>query len=227
MLSADSLAQALDGKRSGTDWIAHCPAHDDRNPSLSISESPDGKLLVKCHAGCSQQAVIEELRKLNLWRQYESDVSNNNRKHIVATYDYQDKTGRLLYQVVRYEPKDFRQRRPDGQGGWIWNLRDVPRVLYRLRELLEANPSGWVFVTEGEKDTDRLIELGLTTTTCPQGAGNWAKVDDSPLHVRGRVVGGDEIARVRPSPARLCAEPSAVANHLIDADRSAQPSAMG
>ena len=53
---------------------------------------------------------------------------------IVKTYDYKDESGQLLYQVVRYEPKDFRQRRPDGQGGWIWNLQGVRRVLYRLQE---------------------------------------------------------------------------------------------
>jgi len=59
-------------------------------------------------------------------------------KRIIATYDYKDESGKLLYQAVRYEPKDFRQRRPDGKGGWIWNLEGVRRVLYRLEELLRA-----------------------------------------------------------------------------------------
>ncbi|MBA7632893.1 hypothetical protein ES703_40449 [subsurface metagenome] len=64
---------------------------------------------------------------------------------IVATYDYRDESGELLYQVVRYEPKDFRQRRPDGKGGWIWNLNNTRRVLYRLQELLTADKRQWVF----------------------------------------------------------------------------------
>jgi hypothetical protein len=92
---------------------------------------------------------------------------------IVATYDYKDEEGQLLYQVVRYEPKEFRQRRPDGRGGWIWNLEGVRRVLYRLPELLMANPADWIFIVEGEKDVDRLYDEGLVATTCPMGAGKW------------------------------------------------------
>ena len=61
-------------------------------------------------------------------------------RRIVATYDYHDQHGQLLFQVVRYDPKDFRQRRPDGNGGWIWKLDGVDRVLYRLPELLRAAP---------------------------------------------------------------------------------------
>ncbi|MFC1737748.1 toprim domain-containing protein [Planctomycetota bacterium] len=92
---------------------------------------------------------------------------------IVKTYDYEDESDKLLYQAVRYEPRDFRQRRPDGNGGWIWNLQDVRRVLYRLPELLRANPDDWVFIVEGEKDVDRLYNEGLVATTCPMGAGKW------------------------------------------------------
>jgi putative DNA primase/helicase len=92
---------------------------------------------------------------------------------IVATYDYRDESGELLYQVVRYEPKDFRQRRPDGKGGWIWNLNNTRRVLYRLQELLTADKRQWIFVVEGEKDADRLIDLGLVATTCAMGAVKW------------------------------------------------------
>ena len=92
---------------------------------------------------------------------------------IIATYDYNDESGELLYQVVRYEPKDFRQRRPNGKGGWIWNLQRERRVLYRLQELLQSNPDDWVFIVEGEKDVDRLCNEGLVATTCAMGAVKW------------------------------------------------------
>jgi hypothetical protein len=52
---------------------------------------------------------------------------------IVKTYGYCDENGTLLFQVVRFEPKGFRQRRPDGRGGWIWNLQDTRRVPYLRR----------------------------------------------------------------------------------------------
>ena len=95
---------------------------------------------------------------------------------IVATYDYTDAEGKLLYQVVRYEPNDkpkyFRQRRPDGNGGWIWKVAEQ-RVPYRWRELIQC-PDATVFISEGEKDTDRIIaELNLCATTV--AAGVWAE----------------------------------------------------
>jgi hypothetical protein len=92
---------------------------------------------------------------------------------VAAVYDYQDEAGCLRFQTVRYDPKDFRQRRPDGNGGWVWDLKGVERLLYRLPELLAADPSEPVYVLEGEKDADRLRELGLVATTNPMGAGKW------------------------------------------------------
>ncbi len=94
-------------------------------------------------------------------------------RRIVTIYDYRDETGALLFQTVRYCPKDFKYRRPDGKGGWIWNLDGVRRVLYRLPELLAADPAALVFIPEGEKDADRLRSLGLVATSNPMGAGTW------------------------------------------------------
>jgi hypothetical protein len=93
--------------------------------------------------------------------------------HIAATYDYVDESGKLLYQVVRFEPKDFRQRCPDGQGGWIWNLDGARRVLYRLPEVARSET---VVMCEGEKDVDNLtlyLPPKWVATTVPGGAGKW------------------------------------------------------
>lgn len=100
------------------------------------------------------------------------------RRRVVATFDYTDEAGVLLSQVVRYEPKDFKQRRPDGRGGWIWNVADVRQVAYRLHELIvamRALPQGErvVHIPEGEKDAARLWQLGLAATTNVGGAGKW------------------------------------------------------
>jgi DNA primase len=142
-----------------------CPAHDDRNPSLAIREV-DGKLLFHCHAGCSQREVIEALKARGLWE------SNGSRElsfeeRIERTHNYTDESGQLLYQVVRlHSPKDFRQRRPDGHGTWIW--RKHPRqVLYHLPEVLEAPI---VFVVEGERDVETLRSWGFVATTNAGGA---------------------------------------------------------
>ena len=93
---------------------------------------------------------------------------------IVATYDYKDENGELLFQCVRYNPKDFKQRHPDGSGDWIWNLKGVRRVLYRLPELIQDIRNGFtIFVVEGEKDVNAMRERGLPATCNPLGAGKW------------------------------------------------------
>jgi putative DNA primase/helicase len=66
-VDAQALGEALTGRKSGSTWVARCPAHDDRTPSLSITDGED-RVLVHCHAGCSQSEVIQALRKLGLWR---------------------------------------------------------------------------------------------------------------------------------------------------------------
>jgi len=71
-MSAASIAHALGGRKSGSGWTARCPVHDDHTPSLSISDADDGKVLVRCHAGCDQERVINRLRTRGLWTENRS-----------------------------------------------------------------------------------------------------------------------------------------------------------
>jgi putative DNA primase/helicase len=98
-------------------------------------------------------------------------------RHRVAEYDYHDETGNVLFRVVRFEPKDFRQCKPDGNGKWIWNLNGVRRVPYRLPQLLAAKPDEPVYIPEGEKDVWTIDGLGFVGTTCAGGAGKWSTLD--------------------------------------------------
>ena len=99
-------------------------------------------------------------------------------RKIARTYDYTDEAGRLIYQVVRYEPKEFRQRRPDGKGGWVWSIKDIQPLFYRLPEVLEALAEERpVFITEGEKDADALWDWGVPATTNSGGAKHWGRQD--------------------------------------------------
>jgi len=164
MSIASDIAQALPKfkKLASGDYIACCPAHDDNNPSLSIAEG-DGKALVHCHAGCSQDAVVDALKAAGVWPEPEERDQNRG---VEAIYDYTDEDGKLLYQIVRKRGKKFLQRYPDGVGGWIW--RKHPRqVLYHLPEVLEAPI---VFVVEGERDVDTLRRHGFVATTNAGGA---------------------------------------------------------
>jgi putative DNA primase/helicase len=134
-------------QRNGRGYQARCPAHEDRNPSLSITAA-DGKILLHCHAGCTTEAICKALG-IELHDLFSEAGSAPRDSRIVATYDYCDEAGNLLFQTVRYEPKDFRQRRPDGKCGWISNLQGVRRVLFRLNHIMDKQD---VIVAEGEKD---------------------------------------------------------------------------
>lgn len=180
--------QKLLGRLSGVrqlpsgSWQAICPAHDDHNPSLSISHGSDGRALLKCHAGCETRDVLHvlDLTEADLFpvREAGSNTPSGFKYEIAACYDYTDASGNLVYQIVRFEPKDFRQRRPDGEGGWVWNIQGVPSILYNLPKLLAADPADYIFVPEGEKDVDALTTIGLTATTNSGGANAWRMISD-------------------------------------------------
>ncbi|MEO5858717.1 MAG: DUF927 domain-containing protein [Pyrinomonadaceae bacterium] len=159
-------------KKSGAGYLAICPAHNDRNPSLSIT-TKDNKVLLRCHAGCTVEAVCAAagIAPKNLF--LSELLKTTQRKRLAATYDYRDESGQLLFQSVRYEPKSFRYRRPNGSGGHEWNLANTRLVLYRLPELLVADPLFPVFIVEGEKDVDALQAIGVTATCNPMGALKW------------------------------------------------------
>lgn len=170
----DAIVSKLQGLRpSGSSWTARCPAHEDNVRSLSVATGDDGRLLVKCHAGtCSFDAIVEALGVKP------GDFFPDNgaeKPRLVKQYRYEDEEGKLLYEVCRYQPKSFRQRRPDGNG-WAWNLDGVRRVLYRLPDLVKpANKPRRLFLVEGEKDVDRLVSAGMLATTMCGGASNWRK----------------------------------------------------
>jgi putative DNA primase/helicase len=107
---------------------------------------------------------------------------NSIGRRIVDIYPYRHRDGELLFEVVRYEPKDFRQRRPGPTEGRIWKLDDVPRVIYRLPEVLDAVGNGrTIYICEGEKDVHTVCKLGFEATTCPGGAGKWNSIYNEAL----------------------------------------------
>jgi hypothetical protein len=165
-----------------------CPAHDDSTPSLSVSRGNEGVVL-HCHAGCTTADV---LTALGLDAKDLFDNPRTNGTDVDRTYDYVDEAGQLLFQVVRKPGKEFRQRRPDGAGGWIWKLSDTRRVLYRLPQLLAAIQAGvTIFVVEGEKDADRVAADGCVATCNPHGAGKWRPVYNETLRGADVVIVAD------------------------------------
>lgn len=161
----------------------HCPFHQDKNPSLSINLE---KAVWHCHS-CNQSGGILDFEKAmfakntedawaEIYRVCGMEPPKQNQR-LVATYDYVDEAGKTLFQKLRFEPKHFIQRQPDGKGGWWNNTHGVRKVLYRLPDVIVART---LWVVEGEKDADNLREAlqaagvkECAVTTCCDGAGTW------------------------------------------------------
>ena len=182
----NSILSRLNGvKPCGNGWKALCPAHDDQKQSLHVSEGKDGRVLIHCHAGCSVNNICRALG-IDLGDLFppKPKVYAGGKSPVVATYDYRDTNGKLLFQVCRTADKRFFQRRPDGKGGWLNGLGGIQPVLYRLPEVLQALKQGeTIFIPEGEKDVDNLARLGLAATCNPMGAGKWR--DHYSEHLKG------------------------------------------
>ena len=104
---------------------------------------------------------------------------------LTTQHDYHNASGQTVYQVIRSADMKFSQRRPDGKGGYIYNLKGVDPVPYNLPMIKQALNEP-VFVVEGEKCADALIKVGFIATTNSGGAGKWS--DALSLHLEGRDV---------------------------------------
>ena len=171
-------ARLLGGEVRGNEILCPGPQHSPQDRSLSVKMTNDD-FVVFSFSGDDVIACKDFVRaKLGLAPfTPKSKGKGNGKDHkiVAATFDYTDEAGELLFQVVRYdEPKAFRQRRPDGNGGWDWKLGDVRRVPFKLPELIEGIAACHpVFIPEGEKDVLALNRLGLIATCNSGGAGKW------------------------------------------------------
>jgi putative DNA primase/helicase len=195
-----------------------CPAHDDSSPSLSVGEGADGKVLLKCHAGCSLDAILSaanldhaDLSPPRAERTDKDDWTPHG--PAVARYRYTDAAGKLLFEVVRCEGKRFLQRRPDPtrKSGWLWKLGAVERPLYRLPAVIEAVRDGrTIHVCEGEKDVHAVVAQGGEATCNPGGAGKWRKEHSEVLRGADVVVISDRDKRGHEHAAAVAASVAGV-----------------
>lgn len=177
--------------------MCKCPLHADRSPSFSVNLE---KGVWTCHAGCGGGDIIDLVAKLHditkgdaikmlagpraresataaprtlPTKKTESSANVEQRQSdlkLVATYDYHNATGEVKFQVLRYEPKTFRQRKVNPDGTHEWSMDGVERVPYNLPAVMAAKT---VCVVEGEKDVESLRELGMAATCNPGGAKKW------------------------------------------------------
>lgn len=195
---AQSLGWEL--RNRGVEKICLCPFHPDSSPSMRLHPEKQlwkcdpcdmGGDVIKLHAMLNNISMGTAIRELNgeEHKNYTSGyvIPKKDKKPLqskpnakeealevplkeVKAYDYHDPTGKLLFQVVRYEPKTFRQRAILSDGSISWKMDGVERVPYNLPDVLS---SPMIFIVEGEKDVETLRELNLTATCNPGGAKKW------------------------------------------------------
>ena len=190
-IAENFLTRLTSVRQTGSGWQAKCPCrNDDNNPSLSIAEGSDGRVLVTCHigGGCdvNQICTAVGLKVQDLMPPKQERSERKEKLTFVEAYDFTDENGHLLFQKIRYVNQDgvktFRQRKPDQNGEWIYSLGETPKVLYNLPAVLDARKNGQpIWVVEGEKDANTLIEMGLCATTMPGGAGKWLDIHTETL----------------------------------------------
>jgi hypothetical protein len=201
------VLERLDGvKRAGSGYIARCPAHDDRNPSLSVRLGDHGRVLLKCHAGCDYAAIVAAV---GIEREHDdprpaprpepgagferADDAIEAYRHKLgreaARWYYRDRAGDPVGIMLRWNPPGGRKElRPVFRIGDRWHLTYPEcRPLYAL-DALRARSSDRVYLAEGEKCAEVLASCGLLATTSAGGAEAAGRADWSPLAGREVVI---------------------------------------
>jgi len=161
----DLVLSKLDGvSRSGDQWMARCPAHKDRDPSLSVSKGDDERALLNCFKGCDTEDIVRALG-LSMSDLFFSPNESPSSRREVARYTYRDEEGARLYDKVRTDE--------NGKKGFFRNPPGAPSSLYGLERLKHVRDS-LLSLSESEKDCEAVIRLGPEMISVSSGgATTW------------------------------------------------------
>lgn len=201
---AHALGEGKEFQNGDGSWNTVCPAHNDKGPSLTVSEGNGGRLLVHCHSGCKQEDVIEALKRNDLWPRPRRNwiaqpfapsaaakpgtITHPRLGPAVKSWEYRDLEGRLVGYISRFDkvvggkaikelaPMSWGRDADTGKEAWCWKGFIKPRPLYR-GNLLKEYPDAPILVVEGEKTADaaQLIFGGDYLIVTWPGGGKAAK----------------------------------------------------
>ncbi len=177
-MNAETIAKALGGRKAGGGWTARCPAHDDRSPSLSICDQ-DGKVLVRCHAGCQQAKVIAVLRPRGLWtKNGERSPSRTGHRKLVDRESDHDEATRTEAAIAIWQSAKPAQSTPVATYLESRNIHLPPPTALRFHAGLKHPQGGYwptivALVTNGADGTP----IAIHRTFLARNGGGKAPVD--------------------------------------------------
>jgi hypothetical protein len=194
-MQAEQIAQALgNARRVNGQWMASCPVsshgqgNGDRNPSLCVSETDEGKPLFKCFSGCSQESVFNAVKDYGLLDDLPNPTDfltqikplpKPQEPVLEQEWHYTDEDGVVQHIKQRYKTfdakgKTYKQYRVDENGKRHASMTGANIVPYNLPEVEYARKTGrTVFLCEGEKAADALKSIGAYATCTHQGASSF------------------------------------------------------
>jgi hypothetical protein len=104
---------------SGSSWKALCPAHDAREPSLSVSEADDGPALTKCFAGCEAIEIVAELG-LEMGELFERRNGHRKNSHSTPRKRHRWRQGHSPLLLHREKAVSSHTRK--GGAGWVLSI---------------------------------------------------------------------------------------------------------
>jgi putative DNA primase/helicase len=159
----DVVLSRLKGvRRAGNGWSALCPAHDDKRQSLSVAEGRDGRVLLKCHAGCDAQAIVRAIG-LELRDLFPPKSERKREQAPTRVFEIRDVDGKLVALHERYDKPDgksFVWKLPNGQTG-LGGLSTKALPLYGSERLRQWPDDALVVLCEGEKAAQALLDVGI------------------------------------------------------------------
>lgn len=179
MTPAQAITRHFRGEWNGSQGAFPTPGHSPSDRGVTVKDAAGGDVVFYCHndSQFDWQGMKDDCRRLGLLPDRQRS-SEDNRPRTTGIYEYADAEGCVAYRTIRIEQfgkrKEFRAQRPDGRGGWLNGLdKAAPRILYRLPEILSADPASVVYLTEGERKADKLASWGFVATAIAFGAKGW------------------------------------------------------
>jgi RecA-family ATPase len=179
MTFAQDITRHFGGDWAGSQGAFPSPGHSPKDRGITVKDAPDGDVIFYCHndTGFDWRAFKDQCRDLGLLPPREQSSGATWRE--TGHYEYVGADGLVAYRTVRLEKqgerKRFKAEHPNGRGGWAPKIDGIPRVLYRLPDILAADPATPIYLVEGERKADKLASWSLVATAVAFGAKGWRK----------------------------------------------------